>query len=773
LVTNHAVFFLRHVSTIDFLYLCNRSCVCTEAIPLFITAQTNSDFARHTALHYPSMCIKTLFFRALLVLVLLCLQSVAQLSAQKLETLEETSTGTLRLPTISTATIEATLSKFFQFPATVFSPDSLARLNTTLFLNKFVSALADTNRAEYAGFYTHFTFGGNLSGFSTILATYPNTQLPAFTPSSADIRTVSVGLTTDTPILFPLFRSRKKAQATGFRWGMNIEFQATDARLFASSSLARIPTSTGIHATSASVQHGGFLSLSSLAFTPSLRYAFASGLSLQVGLRMGIVLSSRWSVEDSVVSPNGALLPQTDARQRQETFLSNSPTGNQITGLSIGQTSLTVGLGYTIAVDRAFHLRPEFVLNIPLGNTASNAEWSNRPSIRAGLSVLFNTEKILPMPDTTFARDTNIIIVASNEAARTLLLHKTSEVQPSAYPNDEPAKVFISERYERRVPKPKPLLSASVDAEFILPGGQRKRNVTVEAERTVVSVIPLFPNADSLNPEASGVSKTKHIEKHIEALQSYFSSYGLHLRKQQSGTAATILADTVMLASALPHVSFMPRVVSEADLRGMRLSLWRTASSGGKEGNRLVSKQTAQERIALFTDTTSVLAPKPFLWKPAETPELFIRPEERFIYRFSVLDDDNLEIPADSGFISLRADVSQKVPAVKRTITIYALSPSLWAMYEAQPEVYNGIPISTASRIRIISSGKVCEDVQRKKDIERLTSIIRKHLPLAKLRFDDTLCEGEITTFAAKKMLEGEIPIRSEQLSYLFVVVEH
>jgi hypothetical protein len=383
------------------------------------------------------------------------------------------------------------------------------------------------------------------------------------------------------------------------------------------------------------------------------------------------------------------------------------------------------------------------------------------------------------MPDTTFARDTSIIIVASNEAARTLLLHRTSEVQPSAYPNDEPAKVFISERYERRVPKPKPLLSASVDAEFILPGGQRKRNVTVEAERTAISVIPLFPSMDSLSQEVSGVSKAKdmekHIEKHIEALQSYFSSYGLHLRKQQSGTTATILTDTMMLASALPHVSFMPRVVSEADLRGMRLSLWRTFSSGDKEGNRLVSKQTAQERIALFTDTTSILAPKPFLWKPAETPELFIRPEERFIYRFSVLDDDNLEIPADSGFISLRADVSQKAAtqAVKRTVTIYALSPSLWAMYEAQPEVYNGIPISTASRVRIISSEKVCGDIQRKKDMERLTSIIRKHIPLAELRFDDALCEGEITTFAAKKMLEGEIPSRSEQLSYLFVVVEH
>ncbi len=705
------------------------------------------------------MCIKTIFFRILSVIALLWLQMVSPLGApsllaQELETLEETSTGTIRLPNVSSATIEATLSKFFQFSSTVFSPDSLARLNT-LFMNRFANALADTSRAEYAGFYSHFTFGSNLSGFSTALASYPNTNLPAaFTSSNADIRTASIGLTTDTPILFPFFRSRKKAQATGFRWGMNIEFQATDARLLASSSQARFPTGNGMtQATSADVRHGGFLSLSSAAFTPTLRYAFASGLSLQVGLRMGIVLSSRWTVEDSIASPRGAFLLQTDTSRRQETFM-----GNQITGLSIGQTSLTVGLGYTIAVDRSFHVRPELVMNIPLNAPSANGGWSNRPSLRAGLSILFNTEKILPTPDTTFTRDTTVIIVASNEVPRTVLLASKSDVLPSLYPNDEPIKVFVSERYERRVPKPKPLLSASVDAEFVLPGGQRKRSITVEAEKTVVSVTPLFPRDSTLNSEAA--------RKHTQALQTYFAEYGLNLRHQEiNGTTATILADTVILAAALPHVSFMPRVVSEAELRGTRLSLWRTLRSQ--------SNQTREHRVALFTDTASFLAPKPFLWKPADALELFIRPEERFTYRFSVLDDDNIEVPVDSGFISLRADASQKIytQSLKRSISIYALNPALWAVYEAQPEFYNSITVNAGNRVRIISSGRECNDTQRKADIERLTSLLRKHIPKLDIRFNDVLCEGDVT-FAAKKMDTGEASLRGTALSYLFVIVE-
>ncbi len=658
--------------------------------------------------------------------------------------------SSITISTVTGGSIEATLSKFFQFSSETFAPDSLSKM-----FKPFTVFAPDTNRSEYAGFYTHFTFGGGLSGFGQELGFYPNminiASPLAISTTRAEHRTASVGIVTDTPILLPLFRSRRRSQATGFRWGMNIEFQASDARLFGTSSQARFDNGGAVTTTFGNVQHGGFLTLSSLAFAPTLRYAFSSGLSLQAGLRLGLVFSSTWTVEDSVVSPSGARLLQTDATMRREL-----QTGRQITGFSLNPISIMAGIGYTIAVDRSFHLRPEIILSIPFGD----ANWSNRTSLRAGLSVLINTERIIPTPDTTFARDTSTIVVGSNEITRTLLKRSNTVVQPSEYPNDEPAKVFITEHYERRIAKPKPLLSASVDAEFILQNGQRRRSAVVEAEKTVVSLIPILPSALE-HDSASSAS----IYRHYEELQRYFADYNLRFRSRReisiSSSSGTILTDTVLLAAALPHIAFTPRVVSEAELRGFDLSLWRL-SQNGKE-----------RRIGFFSDTSSTLIPKPFLWKPADAPELFIRPDERFTYRFSVFDEDNTEIPADSGFISLRADIRGNLAsqAIKRNTTIYALSPTLWALYETKPELANVITAQTGSRVRLVTTVNHCDDALLKTDTERLLGFLRKHPALGNIPIEYAPCSDRPTT-PAKKMRESDRLPRTREFAYLFVVVE-
>jgi hypothetical protein len=456
-------------------------------------------------------------------------------------------------------------------------------------------------------------------------------------------------------------------------------------------------------------------------------------------------------VEDSVFSPNGSQLLQTDAARRREL-----QSGQQITGFSLNPISIMAGIGYTIALDRSFHLRPEIIVNIPLGN----GNWSNKTSLRAGLSVLINTERVIPTPDTTFARDTSTIVVASNEITRTLLKRSNTVVEPSEYPNDEPAKVFITEQYERRIAKPKPLLSASVDAEFILQNGQRRRSVVVEAEKTVVSLIPILPSALE-HDSASSAS----IYRHYEELQRYFADYNLRLRSRReigtSSSSGTILTDTVLLAAALPHIAFTPRVVSEAELRGFDLSLWRSLQNG------------KERRIGFFSDTSSTLIPKPFLWKPANAPELFIRPDERFTYRFSVFDEDNTEIPADSGFISLRADIRGNLAsqAIKRNTTIYALSPALWAVYEAKPDLINSITMQAGSRLRLVTTVNHCNDASIKADTERLLGFLRKHPALSNASIEYAPCSDR-PTILAKKMRESDRLPRTREFAYLFVMVE-
>ena len=71
-------------------------------------------------------------------------------------------------------------------------------------------------------------------------------------------------------------------------------------------------------------------------------------------------------------------------------------------------------------------------------------------------------------------------------------------------------------------------------------------------------------------------------------------------------------------------------------------------------GERCVPKATRHVSTeSLFYRYSIILCSKALSLETCDALELFIRPEERFTYRFSVLDDDNIEVPADSGFISL------------------------------------------------------------------------------------------------------------------------
>jgi hypothetical protein len=262
---------------------------------------------------------------------------------------------------------------------------------------------------------------------------------------------------------------------------------------------------------------------------------------------------------------------------------------------------------------------------------------------------------------------------------------------------------------------------------------------------------------------------------HCEALQRYFALYNVQLRKfsESASSSPVILRDTLLLAAALPHIAFTPRVVSEADLRGVELSLWRTSVERPFLGGRAGAERQTESRIAFFRDTSSMLAPKPFLWKPADTPELFIRPDERFIYRFGIIDEDYTEIPVDSGFISLRADTrtSGAHQTPKRSITLYALHPALWATYEAHPEIFQNITTSGANRLDVLLPEIQCANEQRKADAERLLSIVQKSFPSAGLRLESAPCRGE-SVIAGQKTLGREILSGKEQFSYFFVLVE-
>lgn len=530
---------------------------------------------------------------------------------------------------------------------------------------------SDTNRTEYAGLYAHYVLGG----FSTRLADYPNV-LPSgvLTPQRSSVRSLAFGLATDSPVRLPFLTRRQNNEwFKGLRFGMQIEAQLTDISIVETSDSVLLASvvRTG------TIQRSLFANLRSFAMIPSLRYSFASGLTLQGGVRLGLTNSSNIRLTDSILpsatNPNGEMLR----------ILDNAP----IPDIRADELSIFAGIGYTFRPDKTLQLRPELIANIPIAYEADKSLWRRGlPSLRISMNVMFNTAKVVPMPDTVYQRDTTIALVAYTQKPLLTLLTRNVEVRPAEYP-EEPPTVMISESYKRDVPKPKPLLTARIDAEFALVGNisaaptQFRRSVVLQAEKTAITLTPLCINATNASVYA-------------EVLQEYFAKQLIRLTSLQTSTT-TILLDTTILVGALPHIRFTPRVVSELPLRGTLLRIFRQSAKAERHAERRLLTTFADSSV-----TGDLREAMPMLWNPARMPDVLMNPNERLFYVFSVIDELGLEIPADSGAINLRTEPITGNLGLKRVIEIYAFEPDL-ALADFMRSLV-AITITNAERVNIV-----------------------------------------------------------------------
>ncbi|TAE25189.1 MAG: hypothetical protein EAZ92_12605 [Candidatus Kapaibacterium sp.] len=528
----------------------------------------------------------------------------------------------------------------------------------------------DTTRTEYAGLFVHYIVGG----FSTRLADYPDTWAASYTPLRSSLRTISFGLNSDSPFRLPFLTKRQNnAWFQGLRFGMQIEAQLSDISIVESSDSVRLSNGSVLRG---EFQHSAFANLRSLALTPSLRYSFASGLTASIGARLGVVNSSNIRMVDTVLA-----LRSSGTTPLAGNLLRPIIDDARISGLRAEEFSIVAGIGYNIRLDKLLQIRPEVLANIPIKSPNDSSGWRNTaPSLRFGVSVMFNTEKVVPVPDTSYVRDTAIVLLAHNQQPLLRLVSRRVEVRPAEYP-EEPPSVKIEESYRREIPKPKPILTASIDAEFALlpprknsrdsltrkaPLGnvQFRRTLSLNAEKTAIRFTPICANATNASVYA-------------DVLQEYFSVPPLRLQRLESSTN-TILADTTLLVSALPYIRFTPRVVSEISLKGTELCIVRERPHGRSS---MESPQEARRlRLATFTDTSANAREQQrdnggeahILWSPTRQPDVFLAPNERLFYTFRVFDEEGAEAAIDSGSITLRTEPSTGNLGVKRSIEVYA-----------------------------------------------------------------------------------------------------
>lgn len=545
--------------------------------------------------------------------------------------------------------------------------------------------LPDTSKTEYAGLFAQWVVGG----FSTRLRDYPDTiaGVSSFTPQTMSFRSFAFGLGSDSPLRFPFLTRRQNNEwLKGIRFGMQVEAQLSDISIIETSDSGTV---NGV------VQRGKFLhsmfgNLRSFAMTPSLRYTTLSGLSLHTGFRLGLVNSSNIRLVDSLAPT----LPDVQGRLLRDVI--ETP----ISGLRADEFSVQVGVAYNLRPDKTLQIRPELVLNIPLLRGGDvTAPWRDGLwSLRMGMNMMFNTQKVIPVPDTIYKRDTALIMVAYTQKPFLALLSRSTEVRPAEYPDDPPT-IFITESYKRDIPKPKPLLTASIDAEFALANDAQnfRRSVTLQAEKTVCTLTPVCINATNASIYAAALQdyfkeqnlwqKILPLENTVQMPQSTSNTFST--TNITTTATALKLIDTLVLVGRLPLIRFTPRIVTELPLKGVRLRVFQKSQSSRRE-------------LAMFLDSgeTGHWEAVPILWNPAKMPDVLLSPNERMFYVLTVIDEEGLESPADSGIINLRTEPITGTLGLKRSLDVYAFEPDLPLADFMRSLV--GINISNAEKIGIV-----------------------------------------------------------------------
>jgi hypothetical protein len=432
------------------------------------------------------------------------------------------------------------------------------------------------------------------------------------------------------------------------RLGMQADVQIWEANLFVNDAPQRATAR---------------LTLSSIGFTPTVRYATGLGaLDVQAGLRLAF--TARASFERSVVSSSGATISDSGL----------------LTNFNSFQPSLVLRLLYTLPMDAAktVILQPEISYQQPLSAVSVDAtSWgAGLPRFRAGATLNFNAavldayrdrEIARQQRDTIFQRDTAVVLIASAMPPHIQRTSRTVQAPSQPRPREMETlvsvaskmfsgqadsavapvqtEVIVRESYLREVPKPKPLITATTDAEFIMPDGRKEKRVKVKAEKTLVRVHTAPPDVAATLPQMA-VFKDSTMKPYV-------------------------IADT-LFTSRLPRMRFFPRIISEADITAWHLEILqrgRVVAEFGGSGTEVES-----------------LAERGVDWDPSAEPDNLIRANQQLAYRLRVTDADQQTMIVDSGLIKVEREEGVLAGVVQRTVEVVVLEGAFGERLEANEQ---------------------------------------------------------------------------------------
>jgi outer membrane protein OmpA-like peptidoglycan-associated protein len=249
------------------------------------------------------------------------------------------------------------------------------------------------------------------------------------------------------------------------------------------------------------VRHDFTSSIPLFTIEPSVLTSPLDRLTIQAGIRIGIMGGTSFMQKETLVEPEGYV------------FLNGSTIRNQSEGPIplpvVQQFHAIAGLRYDLVRTNSYTVSPELRYALPL-STVSDVPWSVH-AIQFGVSVRFGmyrpTDAIL-IRDTTYRRDTSVLVRRGINEPRIELVETSSDDATRREGDTVYVTTTINERYRRELPAPfDPGLRVQIMAGGSADTARDLTRMRVE-ELDVIENYPMLPQL--FFPEGSAdLTKTK------------------------------------------------------------------------------------------------------------------------------------------------------------------------------------------------------------------------------------------------------------------------
>lgn len=374
------------------------------------------------------------------------------------------------------------------------------------------------------------------------------------------------------------------------------------------------------------LEHAIDASVFSVAAEPGVGVEFGNQLSLYSAVRLGWVVSSTFEQSESIVQPLGIEYVNGGGRSRSIATRQAIPNTPGLELAFVGR------LGYLFSLSQSVALRPEVSFQLGATEISAGTGW-NIQSVQGGVALLWQPTYVKAIrTDTVYKRDTTIQVIAGLLNEEVVEKGSSITIEQEEHPQEVRRTAIVQQYYVRKIPRPRPLLTADLGVRFVLNNGQESEGVKVTIKKIVEQrYIPLLPyiffdSVSAVLPKRYnqiGLGDAKYAmpdsvpEK--EVLPTYYNLLNIvGMRMQQRPNATLFITGTYAGEKAEKGDTLLSRRRAES-IRDYLSKVWdidlhrlqvRAGGLPERPSNALLAGGNEENRRAeLAADDSAILAP--------------------------------------------------------------------------------------------------------------------------------------------------------------------